>query len=36
VTWPHGYVGSSRALDEQFYPTNTDITAACRAAMGAS
>jgi acetoin:2,6-dichlorophenolindophenol oxidoreductase subunit beta len=30
VTWPHAYVGSSRALDEAFYPTNADIVAACR------
>ncbi len=30
VTWPHAYVGSSRALDEAFYPTNADILAACR------
>jgi acetoin:2,6-dichlorophenolindophenol oxidoreductase subunit beta len=30
VTWPHAYVGSSRALDEKFYPTSDDIVAACR------
>jgi acetoin:2,6-dichlorophenolindophenol oxidoreductase subunit beta len=33
VTWPHAYVGSSRALDERFYPTSADIVAACRESM---
>ncbi len=33
VTWPHAYPGSSRALDESFYPTNMEVAAACRAAM---
>jgi acetoin:2,6-dichlorophenolindophenol oxidoreductase subunit beta len=33
VTWPHAYVGSSRALDEKFYPTSADIVAACRDSM---
>ncbi len=33
VTWPHAYVGSSRALDETFYPTSADIVAACRESM---
>ena len=33
VTWPHAYPGSSRALDENFYPTNVDVAAACRTAM---
>jgi hypothetical protein len=36
VTWPHGYVGSSRALDEAFYPTSADIVAACRKSMAGS
>ncbi|MGC2125523.1 MAG: transketolase C-terminal domain-containing protein [Xanthobacteraceae bacterium] len=35
VTWPHAYVGSSRALDEKFYPTSVDVAAACREAMAA-
>jgi pyruvate dehydrogenase E1 component beta subunit len=35
VTWPHGYVGSSRALDEAFYPTSADVVAACRKSMAA-
>ncbi len=30
VTWPHGYVGSSRALDESFYPGCQEIVEACR------
>ena len=34
VTWPHGYVGTSRALEEEFYPTSADVVAACRAVMG--
>jgi pyruvate dehydrogenase E1 component beta subunit len=33
VTWPHAYVGSSRVLDEKFYPTSKDVIAACREAM---
>jgi pyruvate/2-oxoglutarate/acetoin dehydrogenase E1 component len=33
VTWPHGYVGSSRALDERFYPTSDEIVAACQKSM---
>ncbi len=33
VTWPHAYPGSSRALDESFYPTSIDVAAACRTAM---
>jgi pyruvate/2-oxoglutarate/acetoin dehydrogenase E1 component len=36
VTWPHGYVGSSRVLDDCFYPTNNDIEKACREVMGAT
>lgn len=36
VTWPHAYVGSSRALDEKFYPTGADIVAACRESMTAA
>jgi pyruvate dehydrogenase E1 component beta subunit len=35
VTWPHAYVGSSRALDEKFYPTSADVVAACRRSMAA-
>ena len=35
VTWPHAYVGSSRALDETFYPTSADIVATCRQSMTA-
>ncbi len=33
VTWPHAYVGASRALDEKFYPTSADVVAACRELM---
>jgi pyruvate/2-oxoglutarate/acetoin dehydrogenase E1 component len=33
ITWPHGYVGASRALDERYYPTKSDIAAACRASI---
>jgi acetoin:2,6-dichlorophenolindophenol oxidoreductase subunit beta len=33
VTWPHGYVGASRALDETFYPTSNDIISVCRALL---
>jgi acetoin:2,6-dichlorophenolindophenol oxidoreductase subunit beta len=36
VTWPHAYVGSSRALDDKFYPTSVEVVAASRAAMTAS
>jgi pyruvate dehydrogenase E1 component beta subunit len=36
VTWPHAYVGSSRALDDKFYPTSADVAAACRASLAAS
>jgi acetoin:2,6-dichlorophenolindophenol oxidoreductase subunit beta len=36
VTWPHAYVGSSRALDETFYPTAADVVAACRASIAAT
>jgi pyruvate/2-oxoglutarate/acetoin dehydrogenase E1 component len=33
VTWPHAYVGSSRALDEKFYPTSAEVVVACRESM---
>ena len=36
VTWPHAYVGSSRALDERFYPTSADIVTACCESMTAT
>ena len=35
VTWPHAYVGASRALDEKFYPTSAGVMTACREAMAA-
>jgi pyruvate/2-oxoglutarate/acetoin dehydrogenase E1 component len=36
VTWPHGYVGASPALEEKFYPSCADVVTACRAAMAKS
>jgi pyruvate dehydrogenase E1 component beta subunit len=33
VTWPHAYVGASRALEEKYYPTSGDIVAACEAVL---
>lgn len=36
VTWPHAYVGASRALDDKFYPTSADVVAAGRQSMGMS
>jgi pyruvate dehydrogenase E1 component beta subunit len=35
VTWPHAYVGASRALDEAFYPTSVQLIEACRGVMSA-
>lgn len=34
VAWPQTYVGTSAPLEEEFYPTADDVTAACRTAMG--
>ena len=36
VTWPHAYVGASRALDDKFYPTSADVVAAGRQSMAVS
>jgi len=33
VTWPQSAVPTSSALEAQFYPTSTDIAAACRASV---
>ena len=34
VTWPHGYPGTSSALETDFYPTADDVAAACRGVLG--
>ena len=37
VTWPHAHAGASVALEAKFYPTSTEVVAACEAVMaGAS
>lgn len=33
VTWPHGYVATSSALEQEFYPTAEHVAAACRSVM---
>jgi acetoin:2,6-dichlorophenolindophenol oxidoreductase subunit beta len=34
IAWPHSYVATSSALEDDFYPTTGDIVAACKAATG--
>jgi acetoin:2,6-dichlorophenolindophenol oxidoreductase subunit beta len=36
VTWPHAHVGTSRVLEEAFYPTASDVFAACHNLMKGS
>ena len=33
VTWPLGYVGTSSALEQEFYPTANDVVAACQRSL---